>query len=289
MLKCCAIVFVLLLKGLAYTGNVQAEESLSDPRQLPISSDLRLEYLTWVEVRDLIQGGTKSIIVPTGGVEQNGPFVALGKHNFIIQQTSQAIASRLGKTLIAPIIQYVPEGEVTPPEGHMRYPGTLSLREETFEQLLEDTCRSLRAHGFEEIILIGDSGGNQLGLYRVALKLDREWRDEKTRVLYIPEYYDYVQVDKDIRARGIEEQVGEIHDSLPFTLQLLALDPSLVRYDERVAKNLAALNGIALTPLPFFQALGQDIVMQRTERTVAAISAARKRARPTFFEALLHQ
>ena len=40
-----------------------------------------LEELTWTEVRDLIRAGTTTIIVPTGGTEQNGPHMAIGKHN----------------------------------------------------------------------------------------------------------------------------------------------------------------------------------------------------------------
>ena len=92
-----------------------------------------LEELTWTEVRDLIRGGVTTIIVPTGGTEQNGPHMAIGKHNVRVKALSAAIARALGGTLVAPVLAYVPEGGLTPPTGHMRYPGTVTVPESVFE------------------------------------------------------------------------------------------------------------------------------------------------------------
>ena len=101
-------------------------------------------------------GRNPTVIVGTGGVEPNGPYVALGKHNYVLQATTEAIARQLGNALVAPLIKFVPEGSIAPPTGHMQYPGTISLREETFEALLADVCSSLKQHGFTDIVLIGD-------------------------------------------------------------------------------------------------------------------------------------
>lgn len=120
-----------------------------------------LEELTWMEVRDAIHSGTTSIILPTGGTEQNGPHVVLGKHNFIVKYTADQIARRLGQTLVAPVLPYVPEGDIEPPTGHMRFPGTITLPNEYYMKLLEYAARSFKAHGFKDIIFIGDSGGNR--------------------------------------------------------------------------------------------------------------------------------
>ena len=57
----------------------------------------------------------------------------------------------------------------------MSYPGTISLEPATFEALLTDICRSYKAHGFTDIILIGDSGGNQGGMRNVAEALNTKW------------------------------------------------------------------------------------------------------------------
>ena len=47
-----------------------------------------LEELTWTEVHDAIQAGKTTVIIPTGGTEQNGPHMILGKHNIIVPFTA---------------------------------------------------------------------------------------------------------------------------------------------------------------------------------------------------------
>src|SRR4051812_11753270 len=62
--------------------------------------------------------------------------------------------------------------------GHMTTRGTISLREETFRALLTDIVHSLKVHGFKNIILIGDSGGNQNGQRAVADSLTAIWNGD---------------------------------------------------------------------------------------------------------------
>src|SRR5262249_50023195 len=156
--------------------------------------------------------GKKTILVPTGGVEQNGPYLATGKHNYVLRATTEAIARKLGNALVAPIVPFVPEGDIDPPTGHMKDPGTISLTEETYERLLTDICASLRAHGFEHLVLIGDSGGNQAGMKAVAGRLNTKWAGGKTRVHFIPEYYDYSGVKKWLEEQGIKQKSEGLHD-----------------------------------------------------------------------------
>lgn len=89
-----------------------------------------LEELTWTEVREAIESGTTTIIIPTAGTEQNGPHMVLGKHRFIINAASERIANELGDTLVAPVVTYVPEGDVENPRGHMTKAGTITLPNE---------------------------------------------------------------------------------------------------------------------------------------------------------------
>ena len=117
-----------------------------------------LEELTWTEVRDAIRAGKTTIIVPAGGTEQNGPHMALGKHNARVKILSQDIARALGDALVAPVIAYVPEGGIAPPTAHMRYPGTITVPEEAFQKVLEFAARSFKLHGFRNIVLLGDHG-----------------------------------------------------------------------------------------------------------------------------------
>src|ERR1019366_7463166 len=60
-----------------------------------------IEELTWMEVRDALKAGKTTVIIPTGGVEQNGPYLATGKHNYVLRATTEAIARKLGNALVA--------------------------------------------------------------------------------------------------------------------------------------------------------------------------------------------
>ena len=76
----------------------------------PLLAQTSLDDLTWQELRDAIKAGTTTVIVPIGGTEQNGPHMVLGKHNYIIAFAARLMAERLGQTLVAPVLQYVPQG-----------------------------------------------------------------------------------------------------------------------------------------------------------------------------------
>lgn len=246
------------------------------PRPIAIHQSVWIEELTWMEVRDAIDAGYRTVIVPTGGVEQNGPYLATGKHNVILRATTEAIALKLGDALAAPIVPFVPEGDIEPPTRHMRYPGTISIEEETYEALLRDIVRSLRVHGFQYIVLIGDSGRNQDGMREVAKALNREWGDAAgARVIYVPEYYDWPDRSRWLKKKGYREVDQGIHDELSATAMMLSVDPSSVRMEERVAAGLFSINGVDLAPAEETAATGRALVDYIADVTVAAIEKRR--------------
>jgi creatinine amidohydrolase/Fe(II)-dependent formamide hydrolase-like protein len=244
------------------------------PRPIEAVDSVFIEDLTWMEVRDALRAGKTTVIVATGGVEQNGPYLVTGKHNVVLRATTAAIARRLGDALVAPIVPFVPEGDIDPPSQHMRYPGTISVTEETYESLLTDICASLRAHGFRRIVLIGDSGGNQDGMKRVAEQLATRWNDGRTRVLYVPEYYDFSAVARWLENEGIRQTPEGLHDDFAMTAQMLAVDPDSVRMKQRIAAGRFRINGVDLAPAEKTIEWGRTIIDFRAERTVAAIRAA---------------
>ncbi|HIC16198.1 MAG TPA: creatininase family protein [Gemmatimonadetes bacterium] len=176
------------------------QDELTMERPIEALNSIWIEELTWIEIRDAMAAGTKTVIIPTGGIEQNGPYVAMGKHNYVLQGACEGIARELGNALCAPIVKLVPEGGIDEPTGHMRYPGTISLREETFHAVLDDVASSLQAHGFENIVFIGDSGGNQDGMAVVADRLNERWG--KSIAHYIPEFYDNISIVENDRSKG---------------------------------------------------------------------------------------
>jgi creatinine amidohydrolase/Fe(II)-dependent formamide hydrolase-like protein len=245
------------------------------PRPIDARDTVFLEEMTWLEVRDALRAGRTTAIVATGGIEMNGPYLALGKHNYILRATTEAIARMLGDALVAPIVAFVPEGTIDPPGGHMRYPGTISVTAPTFKALLTDIVSSLRVHGFRHIVLIGDSGGNQAGMREVAGELNARWTGGPTRVHFIPEYYDYPAVSDWLARQGIKEVDEGHHDDVGISIQMMLVDPEHVRMKERMARGLFSINGVPLAPLDRTLELARRLVEFRAATTVAAIRKAR--------------
>jgi creatinine amidohydrolase len=233
-----------------------------------------------MEVRDVLKDRKTTVLIPTGGVEENGPYVITGKHNYIMHATAEAIARKLGNALVAPVVPFVPEGAIDPPTGHMKYPGTISLKEGTYERLLTDICSCFRTHGFREIVLIGDSGGNQKGMKRVATELNQSWAGGSTRVHFIPEYYDHEEVDEWLAKQGIKEIDEGFHDSFAVSATLAAVDPTLIRAKQRQAAKKFSINGVELSPLEKTVEWGKKIIEYRAEATVKAIRKATADPRP---------
>jgi creatinine amidohydrolase len=239
------------------------------------AKSLFLDDLTWTELRDDIRAGKTTVIVPVGGTEQSGPHMALGKHNVRVKALAGRIAESLGNALVAPVIAYVPEGSIEPPAGHMRFAGTISIPEGAFETTLEYAARSLRRHGFRDIVLIGDHGGYQKSLVRVAAKLDREWAASPTRVHAVEEYYraavgsDFAQA---LKRQGFSAAEIGTHAGAADTSLMLAIDPQLVRADRlRDGTPLGPGEGVQGDPRRSSAAAGKsgvDLIVAQTRDAI---------------------
>lgn len=238
-----------------------------------------LEDLTSSELQARIAAGTTTVLVPLGGTEQNGPHLALGKHNVRVRVLAGRIAERLGHTVVAPVIAYVPEGAIDPPTQHMRWTGTISIPEAAFEGMLEGAARSFRRHGFRDVVFLADHGGYLKATERVAARLNREFASSKagraTRVHALPEYYAVTQTDylKALKARGLGvDEIGR-HAGLADTSLALAIDPSQVRMDVAAARHAGADDGVSGDPRRASAELGRFGVDRIVEVSVAAIAA----------------
>ncbi len=276
-----SLVTLLVLSSLAapltaQQGGAGVEAELTMERPIPALNTIWIEEMTWLEIRDAMAEGKTTAIVSTGGIEQNGPYVAMGKHNYVLEAACEGIARRLGDALCAPIVKLVPEGDVSPPTGHMRYSGTITIREETFQAMLEDVGRSLNQHGFDHIVYIGDSGGNQSGMEAVAKRLNDEWGVKKAH--FIGEFYDNAGVQRHMEETfGIVEESEGWHDSYWLTAMQASVHPETVRYEQRVEAGRASINGVSLMPLGRTIAVGEELMRWRVEQTVRHIRAARGR------------
>jgi creatinine amidohydrolase/Fe(II)-dependent formamide hydrolase-like protein len=246
--------------------------------------EVALEAMTWPEVKRALQSGDTTVIIPTGGIEQNGPHIALGKHNYIIRYTAIAIAAKAGHTLVAPMLPYVPEGDVHPPSGHMRFPGTISLAPEHFAFALEDIAASLKEHGFKLICFIGEHGLSQPVQAEVARKLSKRWKSEGVRVVQIGDYYDSHNGQVAwLKTQGIEEADPEAHGGLADTAESLAMRPQSVREDLRGAYTPADMEkqGAGGSSLKATRVMGAKLIQLKIDAAVAEILRYQKEMSPT--------
>lgn len=239
------------------------------------ATSVMLEDLTWTEVRDSVAAGRTIAIVPIGATEQNGPHMALGKHNARVRLLAQRVAQSLGDAVVAPVVAYVPEGAIDPPSGHMKYPGTISVSSAAFAGVLEGAARSLRRAGFRDVVLLGDHGGYQGELKAVAARLDREWAKSGARVHAITAYYTVTETEyaQALGQRGIRPAEIGAHAGLGDTSLTLALAPELVRRDRLASPAARDANGVRGDPARASAELGQigvDLIVRRTTEAIRA-------------------
>ena len=236
---------------------------------------VQLQDLTWTELRGRIQSGSTTVIIPIGGTEQSGPYIALGKHNARAAWLSQKIAEGLGNALVAPVIAYVPEGSYAPPSGHMRFPGTITVPDAAFEQVLESAANSFAVHGFRNIVLLGDHGGYQKALQRVVAHLNKRWTGSGARAFAPPEYYaaSSTGFDQLLRQRGFRDDEIGTHAGLADASLQLAVAPRMVRVDRlHDAGKPGAADGVyGGDPRRATAALGQlgvDLIVRQTIQAI---------------------
>jgi len=165
------------------------------------------------------------VIVPSGGIEQNGPHMVLGKHDYIVGRAATEIAKELGQTLVAPVVSYVPEGDYDPPTGHLRFPGTMGVPEDVYAGTLEGIARSLKAGGFKTICFIADHAGSLKPQAEVADRLTREWAQQGVRVLDVSDYYADAAETEYLKSQGEAASAIGQHAGIADTSELMAVHP----------------------------------------------------------------
>jgi creatinine amidohydrolase/Fe(II)-dependent formamide hydrolase-like protein len=265
----------LTLIAVACAGSSSA---FSQAPSLPQPGSVFLEDLTWMEVRDAIAGGKTTVIIPTGGTEQNGPHIVLGKHNYLVKYKAGEIANRLGNALVAPVVAYVPEGDVDPPSGHMRYAGTITTPQDVFVKVLEYAARSFKQHGFLDVVLVGDSGGNQEGQRLVAAALNKEWGPTPVRVHHITAYYPG-RGDDWVVSQGVSAEDVGTHAGTHDTASLMYINPSMLRFDRMVVGKAGDGQGHTGNPARATALFGRRILEMQIEDATTQIRELRASSR----------
>ncbi|MFT3733379.1 MAG: creatininase family protein [Hyphomicrobium sp.] len=247
------------------------------PTQLmpaPLPEGVEIENMTWVDVHNAIAAGYTTVIVPTGGLEQNGPHMIIGKHDYIVRRAASEIAKDVGHILVAPVLAFVPEGNYDPPTGHMQFPGTIGLPEPVFANVLEGIARSLKASGFKTICFIGDHGQSQPAQADVAKKLSAEWVKDGVRVAQIDGYYDdRAQIARLMKQGLTSAQIGQ-HASIIDTSEMMSVNPDGVDLSRYRSMTFGmGQNGATADPRAANAKLGGELLALRVAAAVAQIKS----------------
>jgi len=146
------------------------------------------------------------------------------------------------------------------------------LTQATFKAVLTDMSNSLKTQGFKDIVMIGDSGGNLTPMKEAAEALNMAWAGAGARVHFIPEYYNYADVEAfEERELGIHEKMEGLHDDYYISAIIATVDTDAIRMPERVKAGRFVINGVPLAPIEKTIANGRRMVEFRTRVTVEAI------------------
>ena len=169
----CILALVIAI-GLAQTG----------PRQ----EQVEIELMTYPEIYSAIHDhGKTTVLVYNGGTEQRGPHAVLGGHTFMARAIAPMIARKLGNALVAPVLPFSvnPAGGVDP-----KMPGSVALAPELFQKVNEAVVDSMAKNGFKNIVLMGDHGGGQEELAKLAETLDAKYRTQGIHVYFCGDVYE---------------------------------------------------------------------------------------------------
>jgi creatinine amidohydrolase len=240
-----------------------------------------LEELTTAEVAAMVKNAPSVVIIPVGGTEQNGPHMAIGKHNVRVKVLAGRIAQQLTAlslpTIVAPVVSYVPEGSINPPTEHMKWAGTVSISEDAFKSMLLSAARSFKQHGFTDIVILGDSGNYQSQLAQVAVAFNKNAKNVPSRMHFIGEYYQASQSSyiAALKAKGLSDAEIGTHAGSADTSLLMAIEPVMVRTDKfaEAARNGRA-GGTLGDPRAATAALGQIAADAMVKISALAIQKA---------------
>lgn len=121
--------------------------------------------MTSPEIGEAIKKGVDTAVFAVGSNEQHGPVLAVRTDTVLGDVLSLSVAKKLGKAHKYPTVNFGCS------EHHMKFPGTLTLRKETLQNVLKDITKSLARHGYKRIVILPSHGGNFGPIQEISTEL----------------------------------------------------------------------------------------------------------------------
>jgi len=175
----------------------------------------------WTQIPDLID---KVAVVPLGSLEQHGHHLPLLTDTMGCIEIARRAEQELGDKAV-----FLPTLWVGASDHHLGFPGTVSLHNVTYTQVISDILESLIGSGFRRIVLLNAHGGNvgpgSAALYEVEMR----HRDEQNLWLVMATWYSLAAPQ--IAQIESLEQKAITHACELETSMILYLRPELVRLE----------------------------------------------------------
>jgi len=174
-------------------------------------------------------------VLPVAATEQHGPHLPLSVDAVLVDGVVAAALAHLPTELPA---LFLPTQMIGLSPEHARFPGTLTLKNETILRLWTDIAESVAAAGISKLVLFNGHGGNVSVMDLVA----RDLRARLDMLVYSVSWFNLPLTDErgqDVNALfSSEEHRFGIHGGDIEASMMLALDPA--RVDLRQARNFAS-------------------------------------------------
>ena len=179
---------------------------------------MRLVQSSWMEVRDRLKQ-PQGIIIATGSTEQHGPIGLIGTDTICSDLIASKVAEKAGM-YVAPAIGF------SPAEFNMNFPGTISISEQTFKNLLDEVITSLFKHGFKYVFIVNGHGANIEPIKQLITRYKN--------TLFFKSWWDFPEVNQ-IRAKEFGDWEG-MH-ATPSEVSITQINHRVIK--ERKLKDLA--------------------------------------------------
>jgi creatinine amidohydrolase len=176
------------------------------------------EDLTTAELARLPRGRAVAVL-PVGAIEQHGPHLPLSVDADIASAVVERALLKLAPSVPALVLPVLPIG-VSP--DHADFPGTLTLKPDTFIRMVVEIGESLAAAGIERLVIVNGHGGQPGAIDLAAQELRRH------RGMLVVPVNSFDLYDAAARFPATEVKLG-IHGGAVETSIMLHLKPASVR------------------------------------------------------------
>jgi creatinine amidohydrolase/Fe(II)-dependent formamide hydrolase-like protein len=269
-----AICVLLLASAIALAQRAQKQEQVE------------IEMMTYPEIYSAIHDhGKTTVLVYNGGTEQRGPHAVLGGHTFMAHALAPMIARKLRNALVAPVLPFSvnPAGGVDP-----KMPGSIAVPPDLFQKVNEAVVDSMLKNGFKNVILMGDHGGGQAELSKLAEALDARYRSRGTHVYFCGDVYEKSRREFAdwLKSKGLPLSN---HAGISDTSEMLYLQPAREQWVRSIYKTTVGdpvlapgqqpdpnvprvNNGVTGDPRPSTPEIGKLVVEMKVNNAVAEIN-----------------